>query len=157
VLQQYARTAIGSSCTTIVVNSSTSMGLYHHIIIKDLLTLSFVIVIFGISMIGIMTLLHTDNSILVDPYNPAMLFHIVPEWYLLTIYMIIKLVPSAALGLTLVLLIRLLFVFAFTGSNHNSNITSSVTNLIVMFALIAFMGGLLPASYVLAYGKLLTI
>ncbi len=48
--------------------------------------------------------LHTDNNILVDRYNPVRIFHIVPEWYLLHVYMLIKRVPSAALGMALVLL-----------------------------------------------------
>merc|ERR1711966_298693 len=79
-------------------NSST-VDLYFHVILKDLILVSAVWMVFGALLQALQLVLHTDNNIIINAANPTQLTHIVPEWYLLPVYLLVKLVPSATCGL----------------------------------------------------------
>jgi quinol-cytochrome oxidoreductase complex cytochrome b subunit len=91
-------TASNPSRAVSTYNAAT-VDLYFHVIVKDLLIVAAIAVIFGSLMQALMIVLHTDNNIIINPSNPAQLAHIVPEWYLLPVYLLVKLVPSATSGL----------------------------------------------------------
>merc|ERR1711998_79532 len=82
---------------------------------KDLVMLGALLVFLGLCMMKVLSFIHTDNNILVPSLpsvlsnkltvgegSPARILHIVPEYCLLHIYMLVKLIPSAVTCLILI-------------------------------------------------------
>jgi quinol-cytochrome oxidoreductase complex cytochrome b subunit len=74
--------------------------------------------------LGIYNVCHPDNHIEVN--NLVTPFHIVPEWYFLCYYTILKVIPNKLLGLVLIL----------TSVVHNS-IVSEVVNICSIIRLVS--------------------
>jgi quinol-cytochrome oxidoreductase complex cytochrome b subunit len=131
------------------------------VISKDGLAQCITRIIQASQQLGMLEVLCPDNNILASAIGGtvAQITHIVPEWYLLTVYHVIKRVPQAHLGVQAVagLLFGLsLFGTTFAGavtSSTGSNITS-VSVYVVSSVLLAQLGAQLPLSIVLAAGKL---
>ena len=68
--------------------SASTVDLYFHVIVKDLILVSAMWMVFGALLMALMLVLHTDNNIIINAANPTQLAHIVPEWYLLPVYLL---------------------------------------------------------------------
>merc|ERR1711998_527937 len=66
-----------------------AIRLLAHVIPKDGVLAFAWIAVYAIAIIGYRLFLHSDNNILVGA-TPVRIQHIVPEWYLLTVYRAIK-------------------------------------------------------------------
>jgi quinol-cytochrome oxidoreductase complex cytochrome b subunit len=94
----------GSSLEVVRPYTSARIDLYFHVIVKDLILATVLWVLFGSLLQALQLVLHTDNNIIINARNPAQLAHIIPEWYLLPVYLQVKLVPSATCGLAVFVL-----------------------------------------------------
>merc|ERR1711998_765900 len=110
-----------SSSTRAAAHTYSATGRGHrvklatHVFAKDLVMLGGLLVFLGLCMMNVLSFIHTDNNILVPSLpsvlsnkltvgegSPARILHIVPEYYLLHIYMLVKLIPSAVTCLILI-------------------------------------------------------
>jgi quinol-cytochrome oxidoreductase complex cytochrome b subunit len=89
----------GTGMKSVVGYTSAEVDLYFHVIVKDLVLAGLFWMIFGAILMALQIVLHTDNNIIINARNPVQLSHIIPEWYLLPVYLQVKLVPSATCGL----------------------------------------------------------
>jgi len=117
--------------------------------------------------LGIFNLAHPDNSIEINELLTP--HHIVPEWYFLHYYVILKTVPSKWLGFIILLLsicillllselskqisncIRLTLVSFMWFNNSNLVITYSF----LIFTIELWIGALIPQDLVISSGRVL--
>ncbi|KOB87542.1 cytochrome b, partial [Plasmodium falciparum Dd2] len=93
-------------------DTALKIPFYPNLLSLDVKGFNNVIILFLIqSLFGIIPLSHPDNAIVVNTYvTPS---QIVPEWYFLPFYAMLKTVPSKPAGLVIVLLsLQLLFLLA---------------------------------------------
>merc|ERR1712010_388188 len=123
-----------SSNNPLGLNMNNKIPFFPFILIKDLFGL-FLIFLFLIlqTHFGISTLSHPDNA-LVTP------LHIVPEWYFLCQYGMLKAVPNKNAGFIILLTSILIFISSF------------------FFSVICFLwiGAQLPQEKFISYGRILT-
>jgi len=100
---------------------------FQHFILKDLTSLLFLLFIFiSISLFILINLSHSMNLIPINPLSTPS--HIVPEWYFLYLYSILKIIPSKMGGI-LTVVITILVILLLTTSNYSYNIynTNSIS------------------------------
>lgn len=91
-----------------------------YLLIKDLFVFILFLIFYSILIFYYPNLLgHPDNAIPANPLSTPK--HIVPEWYFLPFYAILKSVPNKSLGVLLMGLSILMFIF-FCDLNINSSI-----------------------------------
>ncbi len=115
----------GSNNPLTVDNTTDSLPLHPYFIIKDVFGFQVFLILFAFFvMFSPNTLGHPDNYVYADSLSTPL--HIVPEWYFLPFYAILRSIPSKlggviCMGLSLVVLIFLPFIY-------NSKIKGSVFN-----------------------------
>ncbi len=137
----------GSNNPLGIVNNSDLLPFHSYYIVKDILGVLWLIlflimlVYFNPNMLG-----HSDNWIAANPLSTPT--HIVPEWYFLFAYAILRCIPSKLLGvLGLVFSILILLLLPITVTNNNRSITfNPMIRLkfwffIVNFFLLTWLGG----------------
>jgi cytochrome c oxidase subunit 1 len=93
---------------------------FQHFILKDITSLVFLLFIFiSVALFILLNLSHSMNLIPVNPLSTPS--HIVPEWYFLYLYSILKIVPSKFGGI-LTVLITILVLLLLTTSNYSYNL-----------------------------------
>lgn len=93
---------------------------FQHFILKDLTSLIFLLFIFmSIALFILINLSHSMNLIPINPLSTPS--HIVPEWYFLYLYSILKIIPSKMGGI-LTVVITILVVLLLTTSNYSYNL-----------------------------------
>lgn len=100
---------------------------FQHFILKDLTSLIFLLFIFmSIALFILINLSHSMNLIPINPLSTPS--HIVPEWYFLYLYSILKIIPSKMGGI-LTVVITILVILLLTTSNYSYNLynTNSIT------------------------------
>ena len=149
-------------------NHNNTITIFPTIIIKDLLLMYILGIGFMLQLsLGIFNLAHPDNSI--EVYELLTPQHIVPEWYFLHYYVILKTVPSKWLGFIILLLglyilliwselnklmtncIRLTLVSFMWINNSNLIITYSF----LIFLIELWIGALIPQDLVISSGRVL--
>jgi heme/copper-type cytochrome/quinol oxidase subunit 1/quinol-cytochrome oxidoreductase complex cytochrome b subunit len=96
---------------------------FQHFILKDLTSLIFLLFIFmSIALFILINLSHSMNLIPINPLSTPS--HIVPEWYFLYLYSILKIIPSK-LGGILTVIITILVVLLLTTSNYSYNLSNT--------------------------------
>jgi quinol-cytochrome oxidoreductase complex cytochrome b subunit len=96
---------------------------YPYFVSKDLFAFSVYLVIFGVFVFYFPNVLnHPDNCIPADPYHtPA---HVVPEWYFLPYYAILRSIPHKAGGIIAMFSsLLVLFLIPFTNTSNIRNTT----------------------------------
>lgn len=90
------------------IHNSDKINFYPHFLSKDIFILSVVLIIFFF-IVGFCpnALMHPDNYIKANPLVTPN--HIVPEWYFLMFYAILRCIPNKFLGVVLMALAILLF------------------------------------------------
>jgi ubiquinol-cytochrome c reductase cytochrome b subunit len=106
----------GSNNPLSVESTDNSMPFYSYFFIKDLLGVEFFLLFFAFLIYSAPNMLgHPDNYVYADPLTtPA---HIVPEWYFLPLYAILRTVPDKlwgviCMGLALVTIVLLPYIFS---------------------------------------------
>jgi quinol-cytochrome oxidoreductase complex cytochrome b subunit len=93
---------------------------FQHFILKDLTSLIFLLFIFmSIALFILINLSHSMNLIPINPLSTPS--HIVPEWYFLYLYSILKIIPSKMGGI-LTVVITILVILLLTTSNYSYNL-----------------------------------
>ena len=102
--------------------------IFYFILIKDLFSLSFILIIISILFYCIPLLWefgNCDNNILADPLST--LIHINPEWYFLLFYSLLRSYPSMILGL--IFLLYFLLLILLLGIRNLSSLSYSISNI----------------------------
>ena len=103
----------------------------------------------------ILTFSHPDNYFEASSLNTPN--HIVPEWYFLSLYAILKCISSKILGsLFLFTSIIILFIFGEDASLFISFAEGYSNFFFLIIFLLLFIGGEIPFKIFLLYGRLLT-
>jgi len=139
------------------------LSFYPVIVLKDYLgILIFVLGITSQSLYGIFSFSHADNCLEVNElYTPH---HILPEWYFLSLYAILKVIPDKNIGF----IVFLIFIFNWLLMTEPRNISciwrlSSYMwingNLLILYFFTIIMvnlyiGAQLPEDIFLSYGRL---
>ena len=100
---------------------------FQHFILKDVSSLIFLLFIFmSIALFILLNLSHSNNLIPINPLSTPQ--HIIPEWYFLYLYSILKIIPSKMGGiLTVVITILILLLLTTTNYSYNLYNTNSIS------------------------------
>ena len=151
-----------SSNNSLGYNTNNKIQFYPFIIIKDIFSLlDWILIIYIQIFYGIIILSHPDNiievSILVTP------LHIVPEWYFLEFYGILKVIPNKNAGF--IIMFSFIFIWNIYGEPYNPNQLikcSSFTEkyFIIYIYILGFcflwIGVQLPQEKFISYGRILS-
>nr|AOF41408.1 cytochrome b [Nycteria medusiformis] len=118
------------------------------------------------SLLGIVALSDTENSILVNIYITPL--HIVPEWYFLPYYAMLKTIPNKGSGfITMLLSIQILFILSekrnittiieFKIYFSSREYATSIIWFICSFYGLLWIGAQLPQSIIIIYGRIFII
>ena len=122
----YLHQLSSQSTLPITISSSPSPLIsFYHYIFKDITSLLILLTItLAISLFIIINLSHSNNLIPINPLvTPS---HIIPEWYFLYLYSILKVIPSK-LGGILTVIIVILFILLLTTSSYSTSLSSATT------------------------------
>jgi ubiquinol-cytochrome c reductase cytochrome b subunit len=156
-----------SSSNPLGYNSSNQVSFYPSNCLKDMFS---VLILLGMGIIfqlclGIFSLSHPDNSL--EVHSLVTPLHIVPEWYFLSFYGMLKSIPSKFLGF--IILYTSILLCLLLGEVNNvstiSKLTSSQFNngnlFITYFFLIilseVFIGAQLPLDVLVSSGRVLNL
>lgn len=114
-----------SSQSTLPISISTTSSsqlhiTFQHFILKDLTSFLLLTTIFiSIALFILLNLSHSNNLIPINPLSTPQ--HIIPEWYFLYLYSILKIIPSKMGGI-LTVVITLLILLLLTTSSYSYNL-----------------------------------
>ena len=154
-----------SSNNPLGLNTNNKIPFFPFIFIKDLFGL-FLIFLFIIlqTHFGIYSLSHPDNALEVSGLITPL--HIVPEWYFLCQYAMLKAVPNKNAGFIILLTSILIFILfreirnltTFTRLIHNNNGSSfSISSFFSSIICFLWIGAQLPQEKFISYGRILTL
>merc|ERR1711998_199161 len=105
-----------SSNNPLRINSNNKVPFFPYIFMKDFFTLVIVLTVYLMQCnFGISTLSHPDNALEACAFLTPL--HIVPEWYFLCQYSILKAVPNKNGGF--LMLLASVFALVFLGETKN--------------------------------------
>ena len=110
-----------SSTNPLRFSTNNKIPFFPYLILKD--TFSLMILLAGYFLqchFGLLTLSHPDNSLEANPLVTPL--HIVPEWYFLIQYSMLKAIPNKNTGF-IVLVTSITFLFLLTESRNMSSLT----------------------------------
>jgi len=131
-----------SSSNPLNYNTNNFITIFPITLIKDILSLLGFFILYQIQLfIGNFSLSHPDNSIEVN--NIFTPLHIVPEWYMLYLYAVLKAIPNKQYGFITLITSLILLIF-ITESKNISTITrlsvymSINGSIIIIFSILLF-------------------
>merc|ERR1712077_117226 len=142
-------------------STNNKIAFFPFIFLKDFFGLILILCLYFLEThFGVSSLSHPDNALeacaLLTP------LHIVPEWYFLCQYAMLKAVPNKNAGF-IILLTSILLLFIF-GENRNlttlvllNNNGSSLSFLINSYLCFLWIGAQFPQEKFLSYGRILTL
>merc|ERR1711907_366982 len=152
-----------SSNNPLGLNTNNKIPFFPFILLKDLIGLILVLCLYFLQThFGISSLSHPDNALeacaLLTP------LHIVPEWYFLCQYAMLKALPNKNAGfIVLCTSICIFFLFgevrnltSLTRSVHNNN-GFSISFLFISFLSFLWIGAQFPQEKFLSYARILTL
>ena len=159
---------LNGSSNPLGTETALKIPFYPHMLSTDGKGLNYLILfLIAQSFFGLIELSHPDNNIPVNRFVTPL--QIVPEWYFLAYYAILKVIPSKAGGLlvfvgSILLLLLLSEVRSLTSivtlrqqfSSRNCATSWSITYLYSFIALI-IVGAQLPQEIYVSYGRFFTI
>merc|ERR1712014_311817 len=144
------------------LNTNNKIPFFPFILLKDLVGLVLVLCLYFLQThFGISSLSHPDNALeacaLLTP------LHIVPEWYFLSQYAMLKAVPNKNAGF--IILLTSIFALFFFGEISNlttlcllnNNGFSSFSFLFLSFISFLWIGAQFPQEKFLSYARILTL
>ena len=158
---------LNGSSNPLGADTALKVPFYPHMLSTDAKGVSYLIIfLLAQSFFGLMELSHPDNNIPVNRFVTPL--QIVPEWYFLSYYAILKVIPSKTGGLLLFVgSILLLFLLSeirgcssiillrqqFSAKNSS---TSWTIVYIYSFIALAVVGAQLPQTVFISYGRFFT-
>merc|ERR1712113_241404 len=152
-----------SSNNPLRLNTNNKIPFFPYIFVKDFFSLILILCCYVIQChFGISTLSHPDNALEVCAFLTPL--HIVPEWYFLCQYAILKAVPNKNAGF--IILLTSIFTFFFFGeirnlttfcllNNNGFSLSKSYFFLLVLTFL--WIGAQFPQEKFLSYARILTL
>lgn len=138
--------------TSIKRTSATQLHItFLYFLLKDLTsTIVLLVITMSVVFFTMLTLSHPINMIPINSLvTPS---HIVPEWYFLYLYSILKIIPNK-LGGILGIVVSLLFILLITTSSYSTSISSltlgekdTVLSIIFIYLYLSFIGLQLPIA-----------
>jgi ubiquinol-cytochrome c reductase cytochrome b subunit len=115
------------------------------------------LVIFSLNIVQIFyivfSLSHPDNLLTINFVVTPL--HIIPEWYFLTFYSVLKVVPNKNTGFILIIIILYILIlfseFKYQISEYNRLIR--LWSLFIVFLLLLWIGCQLPQDLFILYGR----
>merc|ERR1711884_987244 len=147
-----------SSNNPLRVNTNNKIPFFPFILVKDFFGLMVVLTLYFLQChFGIATLSHPDNALEACPLLTPL--HIVPEWYFLCQYAMLKAIPNKNAGFIVLLTsILLLFIFGNITSlvllNNNGFLLSFFFFITLCFL---WIGAQFPQEKFLSYARILTL
>ena len=145
-----------SSNNSLGYNTNNKIQFIPFVLIKDIFGLFIIITLYTIQLyFGIFSLSHPDNAFqVIELVTPL---HIVPEWYFLLYYTMLKAVPNKNAGF-IILLTSILILLLF-GESRRLNFNSNFYNIHFFLIIICFLwiGAQLPQEIFISYGRILTL
>ena len=144
-----------SSNNSLMFSINNRIPFFLFVLIKDIFGLFIIITIYTIQLyFGIFSLSHPDNAFQVNELVTPL--HIVPEWYFLSYYTMLKAIPNKNAGFIILLTsILILLLFGESHRRRNSNFCISCFFLIIICFL--WIGAQLPQEIFISYGRILTL
>ena len=125
------------------------------IFIKDIFGLFIVITLYIIQLFfGVYSLSHPDNAFQVNELVTPL--HIVPEWYFLSYYTMLKVIPNKNAGF-IILLTSILILLLFGELNGHFRILSLNCCFFLIIICFLWIGAQLPQEIFISYGRILTL
>lgn len=152
-----------SSNNPLNFKTNNKIPFFPSIIIKDSLTLLLVVSLFFLqSFYGLLSLSHPDNSSIANSLITPL--HIVPEWYFLLQYAMLKAIPNKNSGFIILLTsILILFFLSETRNlttlsiNTSTNNKISITFFFITSLMFFWIGAQFPQEIFLSYSRILTL
>ena len=152
-----------SSSNPLRISTNNKIPFFPYLILKDCFSLFILLGFYFIQChYGLLSLSHPDNSVPANPLvTPA---HIVPEWYFLVQYSILKCIPNKNTGF-LGLVTSITFLFLLTESRNVTTLTSMSTpiaslslNFLFLITLVFFyIGAQAPTPIYISTARVLTV
>ena len=149
-----------SSNNPLRLNTNNKIPFFPFIFLKDLIGFLLILCLYLLQThFGISSFSHPDNALEVCRLLTPL--HIVPEWYFLCQYAMLKAVPNKNAGF--IILLTSIFIFFFFGEIRNLTTFTRLNNgfsLIFFFlSLLSFLwiGAQFPQEKFLSYGRILTL
>merc|ERR1712137_842575 len=152
-----------SSNNPLRLNTNNEIPFFPFIFLKDFLGLILILCLYFLQThFGVSSLSHPDNALEACAFLTPL--HIVPEWYFLCQYAMLKAVPNKNAGF-IILLTSILIFFLFgeirnlttlTRSVHNNN-GFSLTFYFLLSVYILWIGAQFPQEIYLSYARILTL
>jgi len=154
-----------SSSNPLGYNTNNLITIFPNTLIKDIVGLLCIFILYTLQLfIGIFSLSHPDNSIEVN--NIFTPLHIVPEWYMLYLYAVLKAIPNKQSGF-ITLITSLIILISIAELKNISTITRLtvymsingnifLTYLSTIFIGLLSIGAQLPQDILLSYGRVLS-
>merc|ERR1712046_69011 len=152
-----------SSNNPLRLNTNNKIPFFPFILLKDLIGLLLVFCLYFLQThFGISSLSHPDNALEACPLLTPL--HIVPEWYFLCQYAMLKAVPNKHAGF-IVLLTSILIFFLFGEIGNLTTFTrlvhcnsgSSISFFFLSFLSLLWIGAQFPQEKFLSYARILTL
>jgi ubiquinol-cytochrome c reductase cytochrome b subunit len=149
-----------SSNNPLGLNANNKISFYTFIFIKDLFGLIYILCLYFLQIhFGISSLSHPDNSLEVCAFLTPL--HIVPEWYFLCQYSMLKAVPNKNAGFIILLtsFLPLLFFGEIRNLTTYSRLNKDVSELstyLLFFTFLSFLwiGAQFPTEKFLSYCRI---
>nr|UJQ69794.1 cytochrome b [Sarcocystis attenuati]UJQ69795.1 cytochrome b [Sarcocystis attenuati] len=159
---------LNGSSNPVGIDTPLKVPFYPHMLMTDGKGLSYLIFLLFLQVgFGWIELSHPDNSIPVNRFVTPL--HIVPEWYFLAYYAILKVIPSKTGGL-LVFMSSLIMLALYAEIRHFNtrmylrqqfSTRNVVTSWIIMWVysmiLLIIIGGAMPQTIYIMYGRLASV
>lgn len=133
-----------------------------HFFLKDINSLvSSIVLILQCVFFSIFCLLHPDNGYIMNII--ATPFHIVPEWYYLAIYAILKQIPHKSSGFVTFMLVFLYIVFLSDSDLSTARLVSTMLRshsvwilTICPYIWLIWLGAAMPGNALISIGRLIS-
>eukprot|EP00397_Hematodinium_sp_SG-2012_P046451 GEMP01052483.1.p1 GENE.GEMP01052483.1~~GEMP01052483.1.p1 ORF type:complete len:255 (+),score=-99.60 GEMP01052483.1:305-1069(+) len=140
-----------SSNNSLGYNINNKILFFPFELIKNIFGLFIIITLYAIQLFfGIFSLSHPDNAFQVNELVTPL--HIVPEWYFLSYYAMLKALPNKNAGF-IILLTSILILLLF-GESHFQTLNCSFFLIMICFL---WIGAQLPQEIFISYGRILTL
>ena len=150
-----------SSNNPLRINTNNKIPFFPYLVLKDTFSLFLVFTLMGFqSFFGVLTLSHPDNSLEANPLVTPL--HIVPEWYFLIQYAMLKAIPNKNSGF-IILVTSITILFLLTESKHMTTmVTINHSNLSINYffltcLLLLYIGAQYPTVTYIFFARILTV
>jgi quinol-cytochrome oxidoreductase complex cytochrome b subunit len=137
-------------------NINNKIPFFPFLISKDFFGLTFSLLIFILqTLFGLLPLSHPDNATAGNGFLTPL--HILPEWYFLPFYAILKAIPNKNAGFIILFFSFYLFFLSIFGSAGLNRSLSQFPSFILLLLALGWIGCQLPQEKFISYGRIFLI